>query len=220
MYTIYIKQSSIRIVNTSKKPLERVKTSVEPLPDEVLEVSDEYDCIPEIRKILDRDQVYHLLIRTQNPKSLVKNLKDSLHYIKAGGGLIKNERKQYLFIYRLGLWDLPKGKMEAGEDEETCALREVEEETGIKINLVKKELPSTYHIYELDGKIILKRTYWFLMKALDNQILVPQLEENIWEARWFSTHELDEIRANTYPSILEVMESIPSYGSDTPSKTS
>lgn len=51
--------------------------------------------------------------------------------INAGGGLVQNAAGEYLLINRHGLWDLPKGKQEEGEDIALTALREVEEECGI-----------------------------------------------------------------------------------------
>ena len=55
-----------------------------------------------------------------------------LRIIQAGGGLVLNEQNELLFIFRRGSWDLPKGKVDLGETIEACALREVEEETGVK----------------------------------------------------------------------------------------
>ena len=43
--------------------------------------------------------------------------------IKAAGGLVKNEKGEYLFIFRRGSWDLPKGKLDKGETIEQCAVR-------------------------------------------------------------------------------------------------
>jgi 8-oxo-dGTP pyrophosphatase MutT (NUDIX family) len=44
--------------------------------------------------------------------------------IEAGGGLVLNSKGEFLVIYRNGIWDLPKGKLEKGEDFQTAALRE------------------------------------------------------------------------------------------------
>ena len=46
--------------------------------------------------------------------------------IKAGGGVVNNNKNQILFIYRLKRWDLPKGKLDKGETIRECAEREVE----------------------------------------------------------------------------------------------
>ena len=51
--------------------------------------------------------------------------------VQAGGGLVRNEKKEILIIFRRGKWDLPKGKLDKGEKLEDCAVREVEEETGL-----------------------------------------------------------------------------------------
>ena len=51
--------------------------------------------------------------------------------VNAGGGLVTNTKGEFLLIRRSGLWDLPKGHQEPGEDIGATALREVEEETGV-----------------------------------------------------------------------------------------
>ncbi len=208
MYTIYIKQSSIqiRVLPTHSEVLATIVH--EENGAEVLFVEDDYDFISTIKGIIIAGKTIRINIYHKNPKSLFKKLKDSVHYIKAGGGLIRNEKKQYLFIFRNGIWDLPKGKLEPHEDIQQCALREVQEETGVVISLVKKELISTYHIYEMEGELVLKRTYWFLMKAKEEQNLIPQKEEGIEEIRWVSKYDFSLIQANTYPSILEVIDTL------------
>src|SRR5258708_7603501 len=52
--------------------------------------------------------------------------------VQACGGLVHNENAELLFMLRRGKWDLPKGHLDKGETMEQCALREVEEETGLK----------------------------------------------------------------------------------------
>ncbi|MEI6060610.1 MAG: NUDIX domain-containing protein, partial [Bacteroidota bacterium] len=67
--------------------------------------------------------------------------------IEAAGGIVRNQKEEYLFIKRLGIWDLPKGKLNKNEKPVEGALREVSEETGLTVMEVSKQLPSTYHIY-------------------------------------------------------------------------
>ena len=110
--------------------------------------------------------------------------------IAAGGGIVRNLKQDYLFINRLGKWDLPKGKLHKNEPAVEGALREVMEETGLTTLSVIKPLPSTFHIYtDRKGKEILKETYWFEMLCTEDQLLVPQLEEDITEVRWFAPDE-------------------------------
>jgi 8-oxo-dGTP pyrophosphatase MutT (NUDIX family) len=126
--------------------------------------------------------------------------------VKAGGGLVKNEKGEILFMFRRGKWDLPKGKQDPGESLENCALREVEEETGVGSLTVQKFLLVTEHPYEEKGQFLLKETHWWLMTTNSQQPLVPQTEEDITELRWIGTSEMNMILLNTYPGIIEVLK--------------
>jgi 8-oxo-dGTP pyrophosphatase MutT (NUDIX family) len=133
----------------------------------------------------------------------------SYKYIEAAGGAVFNTRNELLFIYRLKKWDLPKGKIEKGEDIESAALREVEEECGVDGLTIIKELSPTYHTYVLKGKNVLKKTYWFLMQTNFNGELIPQIEEDIEAVEWM---KLDDIKGvvfpNTYPAIIDVVREL------------
>ena len=67
--------------------------------------------------------------------------------VQAAGGMVKNEKNETLLIFRRGKWDLPKGKLDKGESLEECAVREVEEETGLKNVKLVSPLIITYHTY-------------------------------------------------------------------------
>ena len=126
--------------------------------------------------------------------------------IEAAGGLVKADNDKILVIHRRGKWDLPKGKLEKNELPEIGAIREVEEECGIGNLEILNLLEVTYHTYILNGKDILKRTFWYEMLHKGNQEPKPQIEEDITEAKWIKTDNLDEIINNTYPSIIEVFK--------------
>ena len=126
--------------------------------------------------------------------------------IKAGGGLVKNKKNQYLFIFRKGKWDLPKGKVEKDESIKTCAIREVKEETGLKNVKIIKKLPDTYHLYTEKGKTYLKHCYWYLMETEDTLQLYPQLEEGITLTEWMNENSFTLIFENTFLSIRNLME--------------
>jgi 8-oxo-dGTP pyrophosphatase MutT (NUDIX family) len=132
-------------------------------------------------------------------------MKENSILIQAGGGLVENEKGEILFMFRRGKWDLPKGKLDPGETLESCALREVEEETGVGQLQLIRFLIITEHIYQERGQFILKRTHWYLMNADSNQPLIPQKEEDITELKWVGTQDHEMILENTYPGILEVL---------------
>jgi ADP-ribose pyrophosphatase YjhB (NUDIX family) len=95
--------------------------------------------------------------------------------------------------------------MEKGEDAETCAVREVEEETGVTKLKLKKKAGETYHTYNAFGKHFLKTTYWFYMTCSSKQTLVPQAEEDISAIKWVNTKDIKEPMKNTYASIKDII---------------
>ena len=130
----------------------------------------------------------------------------SVTLIEAAGGLVKNENDGYLFIYRNNKWDLPKGKIEKDEGVKEAAVREVEEECGIKVSKLGEKICKTYHVYIYKGEVVLKKTHWFKMKCKGQDKLKPQKEEGITEVRWFKKGHIEPIMANTFPSIMDVLE--------------
>lgn len=125
--------------------------------------------------------------------------------LQAGGGLVLNSSGEILMMFRRGKWDLPKGKRDEGESIEDCAIREIKEETGLKELIMQSPLLTTYHTYDLNGKHILKETYWFKLSAPDNQPLIPQAEEQISALEWVAPHRLPEHMKNSFPSIEDVL---------------
>ncbi|MFN0031824.1 MAG: NUDIX hydrolase [Flavobacteriales bacterium] len=131
---------------------------------------------------------------------------EQFELVQAAGGLVLNDEKKMLFIYRLEKWDLPKGKVEDDEEIEEGALREVEEECSIDELKLLKLICTTWHTYMQKGEPILKATAWYLMQYHGTKKPTPQTIEGITETRWLAMDELDMVRANTYPSVLDVVE--------------
>ena len=131
--------------------------------------------------------------------------KQNFQFIEAAGGLVKNADGQTLLIHRLDKWDLPKGKLEKGESPREAAKREVEEECNIDSLTIINELADSYHIYKMDGTLVLKRTYWFLMSTTSQKDLIPQTEEGIKEVRWMEDAEVAKAALNTYPSLKDLL---------------
>jgi 8-oxo-dGTP pyrophosphatase MutT (NUDIX family) len=98
-----------------------------------------------------------------------------------------------------------KTKTAIKESSEQAAIREVQEETGIHDIRIINELVTTYHIYNLRGKWILKPTMWFEMYAPEDQELIPEEKEDISEVRWINRNDLPVVEGNTYALIRELL---------------
>jgi len=147
-----------------------------------------------------------VLYNKENAEKLFSDFISLFWYLEAAGGVVRNNSNERLFIFRFGKWDLPKGKIEKGETPYQAALREVSEETGLSGQSVICELPSTWHIYEHKSKKVIKRTFWYAMYYGGNEKLVPQLEEDITEAIWLPETKTGMVTANTYASLLDLIE--------------
>jgi len=132
--------------------------------------------------------------------------------VRAAGGLVSNGKNELLMIFRRGKWDLPKGKLDPGETLEQCAVREVEEETGLRNLQLQQHLLTTYHTYHESGKFILKESYWYRMHIDGQPALIPQAEEDIAEARWVKRDQVTELLNKTFPSVKDVLEAAEGVG--------
>lgn len=90
-------------------------------------------------------------------------------------------------------WTFPKGIMELGESSSQTALREVEEEVGLKNIRIIKELPDIQYYYIRDKNTIHKTVHYFLCEAMADEPLVPQKEEGISEVQWVELEKAKEI---------------------------
>ena len=137
-----------------------------------------------------------------------KEFQQNYKIIEASGGIVKNDDGQVLFIFRNGIWDLPKGKIEFGESREEAGMREVEEECGITGLILQRLLMSTYHIYKLNNDLMLKKTDWFEMKYKGDSAPIPLAKEDISQVRWIKRVRLKEVYDNTFTSIIDVIKMI------------
>ncbi len=143
------------------------------------------------------------IIVVEDPNGLEK-FRKYLKKIRAAGGLVFNPNGELLLIKRNGLWDLPKGKLESGEESSVGAIREVEEECNVSDLTINKALGTSYHVYK-DDKWMLKPTDWYVMTANNWQDAKPQLAENIVEIKWVNPDDLIIAELDTYSSIREVL---------------
>ncbi|MCL2412816.1 MAG: NUDIX domain-containing protein [Bacteroidales bacterium] len=136
-----------------------------------------------------------------------KLLKKAFKNEKAGGGLVKNSKGEFLLIFRRGKWDLPKGKPDADETIEACAIREVQEETGVSNLKIVKKMPRTYHLFvDAKNEIVLKKCDWFEMETSDESPLKPEFEEDISEAIWVSQENIESLKPLMFSTIRNCFE--------------
>lgn len=163
--------------------------------------------IPFLLLMLNGKGKTNVVIVVKDFDSAFNEFKQYFKIIKAAGGIVLNENNKKLFIYRLGKWDLPKGKIEIGEDIETAAIREIEEECGVTNLTIQKQLENTFHIYEFKEEVILKQTYWFELATNYAGDLTPQLEEDITKVEWLTNRNVEgKVLENTYASIKELLK--------------
>lgn len=163
---------------------------------------------PAIKSLLHeikKDDFHAGIIWNKDLEKLKKAFFKHFEVIEAAGGIVLNEKKEILFIFRRGKWDLPKGKMDKKEKEEDCAQREIEEETGVKGLLLKKKVGETFHVYDEFGKHFLKISHWFYFTCNNKQTLQPQTEEDITKAEWIKTKDIKEPIKNTYANIKDIL---------------
>ena len=178
-----------------------------------------YDHTPEIlHKLVESfengdSNIESAFVYSSNLKELFRDFCQFYKIIEAAGGLVFNEENKVLAILRNNIWDLPKGKIEKGETNEDAALREVEEETGLKNIKLKRFLTKTYHTYfdPRKNRKVLKISYWYEMKSKAKE-LSPQLEEGIELAEWIDLSEL-KAKKPIYNNILLILNKWPDYES-------
>tara|TARA_B100000676_G_scaffold91131_1_gene90856 strand:+ start:1284 stop:1970 length:687 start_codon:yes stop_codon:yes gene_type:complete len=171
-----------------------------------------YDALPDsidsLLKIMTEKKLkktYSVTFTLKNKKEVIKYLKKKFKVIKAAGGIVQNNENKILFIYRLGKWDLPKGKKDKGEKIKDCAVREVEEETNTKVKIINRNC-TTWHTYTRYKKFILKKTVWYKMKCIDDSRMKGQKKEKIEKVRWMENKIINEILINSYKSLSYVVK--------------
>lgn len=202
MYKVFFNQKLITITGQENITLNKTSTN-ETVPLTVPDVREWF--LGFIRGDIPRAELVH-----SSPVDFFKMFRSAFIEISAAGGVVFNNNEKIMFIFRNGVWDLPKGKIDKGETAPEAAIREVEEECGITDLQIVKELPSTCHIYQspykkTKGQWIFKETFWYEMKYCGYRTGFPQQEEGITKIEWFARDGLNEVLSNTYENLKQII---------------
>lgn len=133
----------------------------------------------------------------------LKELLQEYRYVRAAGGIVRNDEGKILMIFRRGVWDFPKGKVESGEGEKEAAVREVLEETGVECRITHPVPFSVFHTYDTYGPKMLKETLWYDMEAVTGEVK-PQTEEQIEQVMWVEPSVVRKNLENSYAALKEI----------------
>ncbi|AQG79746.1 NUDIX hydrolase [Spirosoma montaniterrae] len=151
----------------------------------------------------DANRLLSVTLGCLNKDDCETAMKKPFKVIKAAGGVVLKADK-LLLMFRRGVWDLPKGKLDDGESSRQGAAREVEEETGVRV-AVGERICTTWHTYIQNGNRILKRTKWYRMTVLDDRHMAPQEDEGIEKLAWLDRRDTQLALTNSFSSIRYVI---------------
>lgn len=177
------------------------------LVDDVLIMNASFDQVDSLLKLMTDKKfrkVHSIFISSRKKRDLINYIKSKFKVVEAAGGIVEKGGK-FLMIYRRKVWDIPKGKLDQGETIRTCAVREVEEETGVSVKIDKK-IDAVWHTYIDRKKYILKKTHWFAMSCLSDKKMAPQKDEGIKKVEWMTMEEVRKALHGSYRSIRYVMQ--------------
>ena len=155
--------------------------------------------------LLEKSKKYNRVVVCSNDlEKLWHDFQSIYKIIEAAGAVVRNEKNQVLMIFRRNSWDLPKGKIDDGESPEQAAVREIQEETGLNDVKLSELIGYTYHTYDMKGKRILKKTWWYAMSTPETS-LTPQTSEDIEEAIWVELTIFLDAKPTIYGGILDIL---------------
>lgn len=176
------------------------------------------DSVKKLKELLQREHLSeNVEMRVSDLEGVMYEVFSAFKNIRAAGGYVINNQGELLVIKRRGVWDLPKGKIETGEESKAAAIREVEEECGVRGLTIESAPFSTFHIYREAGETIIKESIWFRMNCDYSGELIPQIEEGITEVVWLPLPI--DCGFETYLSIREVIDHFSGKTGDSGSST-
>lgn len=200
--TVYIHNKAVHLCDTLDENLEKWHHQ----PDTIF--IDELDThtVKAMLKEIELPEIKRGIFLHTDHEALKKQFFRKFDVHVAGGGLVINEHNEMLMIFRRGAWDLPKGHLDDGETIEQCAVREVQEETGLQNVELKNFLTTTYHSYHQGTHHIMKESHWFIMNSSVDEPLIPQTDEDIDTIEWVNETKLEPYLSGAYPSVRDVIQ--------------
>ena len=189
MYNVFVNKKLLRIAKKSYSDFD---------------LKEDYSGIIQLERIIENleDEKYEsILLISDDPKNVLDDFKLIGDIRVASGGKVKNTKGEILFIYRDGVWDLPKGFVEKGEKKKEGAIREVEEETGVSDLKIVSKLKTTFHTYRYKGQLVLKISHWYNMTSNFTGKLIPETKEGITDVQWLDKSEIENAMKNTWENI-------------------
>jgi len=113
----------------------------------------------------------------------------------AGGVVFRMDAGQPLFLLirdSYKNWGFPKGHIEAGEQPEAAAIREVHEETGLADLAIRGQIDTIDWFFRFRGQLIHKVCHFYLMESVDAPTS-PQRAEGITACRWTRFEEAQSL---------------------------
>ncbi|MNK35461.1 Diadenosine hexaphosphate hydrolase [compost metagenome] len=197
MYKVFIDNSVIEFLDsTEERPSKPYDLVLDSLENDLSGLLDQFD--------FSRANTC-LLVIYEDFELALNQIFHAYEFMDAAGGIVRCDRR-YLFIERHGMWDIPKGKLDADEQPWEAAVREIEEECGIKGPVIDHLIGITFHTYSYMGRLTIKKNWWYALTYSGSMEVTPQEEESITQAIWIEKDEWDMIRGNTYDSIREVLD--------------
>lgn len=122
------------------------------------------------------------------------------------GAVIYCDNEFLLLHYGAGHWGFPKGNRERGETKLETAIREIEEETGLK-NLEFTDFEEEInYFYKRDGKTVYKTVTYFLATSKTKKVVLS------WEHIGFEWVPYEKaVEKLTYQNAREVLQAAKSY---------
>jgi mutator protein MutT len=119
--------------------------------------------------------------------------------VACAGAVVRNERGDVLLVRRAnepgrGLWSLPGGRLEPGEDARTCAAREVSEETGLVVSIGAELLTVEIDEYDVTD---------FAATVIGGEL---RAGDDVSDVQWAAIGDLSSIELT--PALLEALPAL------------